>query len=246
MLSFNDMELMNGRVFTTLDKFFSNHKLTSIELSRCNFGYEDCRQLALAIGSSTSKSLQHVTLQHNGITDEGMVYIITALSMHPQLQTLELEGNHLRTNGCIALSTLLQNSTAHLQSLDLSSAEINDEGIDSLIPALKNNPLQSLRLENNSITSKGLQKLTSLLEPPNSNLTGFFIMGNNIDDEVVTAFTSALVNNRTLTTLGIRDYPTTSNLSITDEGWKAFSELLCDTSSVNSTFRSNHTLQNFG
>jgi len=102
-------------MFTTLDQFFKNHKLTSIDFSRCIFGNEDCRQLALALGSSTSKSLTKMELKHCGITDEGMVEIITSLSMHPNIEKLELEGNHLRTNGCIALSTLLQNSATHLQ-----------------------------------------------------------------------------------------------------------------------------------
>jgi len=134
-----------------------------------------------------------------------------------------------------------------LQTLNLSRAEINDQGIDILIPALKmSDHLQSLKLENNSIASKRLQKLALLLEPPSSNLKSLYIAENNIDDEVVTTFTGALVNNRTLKSLGIRNYHNTSNLSITDEGWEAFSKLLCDTSCVNSTYLSNHTLEYLG
>ena len=34
-----------------------------------------------------------------------------------------------------------------------------------------------------------------------------------------------------------------NNNPITDDGWDAFSKLLCDSSSVNATFLSNHTLQ---
>jgi len=36
------------------------------------------------------------------------------------------------------------------------------------------------------------------------------------------------------------------NTSITAVGWQAFSKLLCDTTSVNATFLSNHTLLNVG
>ena len=51
----------------------------------------------------------------------------------------------------------------------------------------------------------------------------------------------SLVNNCTLTNLGVH-----AN-SITEEGSiKAFSKLLCDTTSINSTFQSNHTLSNLG
>ena len=60
---------------------------------------------------------------------------------------------------------------------------------------------------------------------------------NNVDDEVVTAFTSALLSNHMLTTLDVLDN------SITNEGWEAFSKLLCDTTNINSTYLSNHTLE---
>jgi len=94
-----------------------------------------------------------------------------------------------------------------LQTLDLSQVEINDQGIDILVPALKKcDHLHFLSLENDSITSKGLQKLTALLVSPKSNFKGLYIAGNSIDDEVVTAFTSALVNNHKLETLNIRNY----------------------------------------
>jgi len=108
-LDFCGMDLLNGRVFSTLDTFFeNNNKLKSINFSSCNFGYNDCRQLALALGSTTSKSLslETVILQYNNISDQELVDIITALSMHPQLQTLQLEGNQVSRIGCIALSTL--------------------------------------------------------------------------------------------------------------------------------------------
>ena len=76
--------------------------------------------------------------QHYYISDEGLVDIITALSIHPRLQHLDLEDNCLQKNGCIALATLLKCSAAELQQLDLGSNELDDESIGVLVPVLKN------------------------------------------------------------------------------------------------------------
>ena len=53
-------------------------------------------------------------------------------------------------------------------------------------------------------------------------------------------FANALASNRKLKTLDLCDN------GITAEGWSSFSKVLCDTSSVNNTFLSNHTLESLG
>ena len=75
--------------------FKNNHNLTNINIARCDFGDEGARLFSLALGSSTNKSLKKVTLEDNDISEEGMVDIITALSMYPHLETLDLDGNRL-------------------------------------------------------------------------------------------------------------------------------------------------------
>ena len=127
---------------------------------------------ALAIGSSTNKSLEEVSLVDNNIADDEMVDIITALTMHPNLRHLNLDGNRLCKKGCVALSKLLRSSAIQLQSLDLAENKIDDDGLEVLIPALKGSTeLLSLRLANNhSITSSGWQRLATILEAPNFNL----------------------------------------------------------------------------
>ena len=243
-LDFYRMDLLGGRIFSMMGPFFEKFpSLSNLAIYECNLGDDGWRLLALAIGSSKAKSLQKVTLTDCNISDQGLVDIITALSMHPKLQHIELIGNRMSTKGCTTLATLLRCSCTELESLDLDNNVINDEGIDALVPVLKKcDHLQSLSLENNSITTKGWQHLATILEAPNcSSLTTLYTAGVNVDDDAVTAFTSALVNNRTLTTLGLSRNP-----SITDEGWKIFSKLLCDTSSINSTYLSNHTLAYLG
>ena len=108
-IHFYSMDLLEGEIFTILTPFFlNNHNLIKIEVHHCDFGDEGCRLFSLAIGSSTNKSLKEVDLRNNNIAEEGMVDIITALSMHPHLTRLDLDRNHLHKNGCAALATLLR------------------------------------------------------------------------------------------------------------------------------------------
>ena len=160
-LNFLGIDLLNGSAFTSMVPFFKNNiKLNTIEIHNCDFGDNGCRLFSLALGSSTNKSLENVELTCSGIANEGMVDIITALSMHPHLKILNLECNHLSTTGCKALATLLQHSATQLQDLNLSHNEIDDEGIDALIPILnQHNHIQSLNLSNRSVTSKGWNNL---------------------------------------------------------------------------------------
>jgi len=234
-LNFYGMDLLGGKLFTMMVPFFKNNP-TINNLAICACNSEGWSLLALVLGSCNS--LTELTLWNNNISDEGLVDIITSLSMHPRLSMLELEDNCLQMNGCMALATLLKCSVTGLQQLDLSSNELNDECVGVLVPVLKNySHLESLRLSNNtSITSKGCQYLATILESPNSNLKELNLPP--VDDKALTAFARALINNRSLHELNLN-----YNQAITDEGWEVLSKSLCDTSSIDSTFLSNHTLR---
>jgi len=187
--------------------------------------------------------LQTLDLQNNSnISEEGMVDIITSLSLQPYLQHLHLTGNRLHKNACVALATFLHCSAKGLQYLNISNNEINDEGIEALVAAFTNcNRLEQLYLSNNpSITARGWQRVATILEAPNSNLHVLFITRNNVDDEVAAALASALKNNHKLQTLNMNGNPNTA------VRWQSFSKILCNTSSVNATFLSNHSLWNMG
>jgi len=245
-LNFYGTDLLGGRVFTMLVPFFTNNdNFVTISTEECVLGEEEARLLALAIGSFNS--LTDLTIINADIADEGLVEIITALSMHPNMKGLCLNGNQLQKNGCKALSNLLKYSCTEFEHLNLDNNEMDDEGIDALVPALKKSSnLRKLMMNDNpSITTKGWRHLASILEAPNSKLNELYIMGNNIGmasnnikDEVVASFASSLVNNRSFLSMGIYD----NNETITEKGWRSLLNLLCDTSSVNSTFLSNHKL----
>ena len=241
VIDFEGIDLFEGKIFTMLTPFLKNNtNLTSLSITSCDFGNRGCRSLVLAIGEC--KSLREVDLAFNSFADDELVEIIMALSIHRQLTRLLLVGNTLNTNGCMALSTLLRCSATELQTLHLYTNEMNDEAIEILVPALEScNHLKTLNLDRNSVTAKGWRRLVSILEAPDCNLEDLSVANNNIDDEAAIAFASALTNNRKLHTLDLAGNQ--SDQSISAKGWQSFSKILCNTSSVNATFQSNHTLK---
>ena len=72
---------------------------------------------------------------------------------------------------------------------------------------------------------------------PESRLEKINLNATNIEDEGAATLAESLRNNQRLTWLLL------GSNNITEAGWSAFSSVLCDTTSINATHASNHTLQ---
>ena len=164
--------------------------------------------------------------------------IIEALSTHPKLEKLDLPCLNIGRQECTALANLLR-SAANLQKLNLCNNVTGDEGVDLLVGALANSRLRLLDLSSNDVTTRGCQSFAGLLDNPNCNLEGLIVQHNNIGDDGALLFANAMATNRKLKTLDLRS----TGIA---EGWSSFSKVLCDTSSINKTFLSNHTLEHVG
>ena len=221
-----------------MEHFFKNNiSLTEIRVVQCQLGTEGARQLSLALGNYCNTSLKFIYLSNNQIADGELAGIILALSMHPQLEKLDLGSVNVGRNECTALATLLHNTTKHLQTPNLRGNNIDDEGVEILVHAIDDSQLQVLDLSHNpTITSRGWKTLSTLLELPNSNLKNLDLSHNDLDDEGAFIYANALRENYKLKYLDL------SGNGISREGWTPFSKLLCDTSTVNNTYLSNHTL----
>lgn len=238
-ISLHGIDISLCNVLQMLKPFFGNNlNLTEIELMGCDLGAEGCRSLSLAVGAC-KKSLKSFELTDCEIGDEPCIDIILALSMHPQLEMLDLDGNNIGRNACAAVGTLLQWTTTQLSTLNLNGNDIDDEGIEALMAGLiHSRQLKKLRLSRNSyIAARGWKALSTLLES-SSRLEDLTLVSVGIGDEGTISFANALARNCTLKNLILHGNP-----AITSEGWAAFSKLACDTSSVNKTFLSNHILQ---
>jgi Ran GTPase-activating protein (RanGAP) involved in mRNA processing and transport len=128
---------------------------------------------------------------------------------------------------------------ALLENLDLSTNYFTNENIAAIANALVNN--RSLREINLSLISgvseAGWTAFSAVLRNPESVLEVIDLSCNSVNDEVVQSFSDALVNNTKLKEFNVR------MTSITSNGFAAFTHLLCNSTSIVTTYQSNHTIE---
>jgi len=142
--------------------------------------------------------------------------------------------------------------------------DIGEEGIDVLASALPNNNL--LRLDLGGINGGSVERLKALVIALPRSLVTLNLSNISIGESEVKALAGVLKADPPLETLGLnscgirekgivmlaealannsrlRIVQLSNNDVITSEGWQAFSNSLCDTSTVNKTYLSNHMIE---
>ncbi len=198
---------------------------------------------ALAPGLASLPSLKMLNLHDNSICDQGLQDLVGALA-GCDIEALSLLSNMFGSvSGMRSLGTFVRGTTS-MRSLFLGNCFITDEGLQSFVEGMANTcNLSELSLShNNSITANGLASLSSLFRAEHCSLSDLDLLGINIGDDGAAALANGLIGNKSLTTLRVDN----SSITSTARGWSAFSRLLCDTSSVNNTYLSNHTLVQVG
>uniref|UniRef100_A0A6U3XD84 Uncharacterized protein n=1 Tax=Skeletonema marinoi TaxID=267567 RepID=A0A6U3XD84_9STRA len=227
-----------------------NNNLRSLDLMHVKPENESAQHFALMLEQRQSKSLQRLALQDNDLGDEEIEAIATALSRQASLEELVLMENDFGRLGCVALGTTLERWQApNLKQLVLSYNNIDDAGLQALVAGLVNCiNLEELQLSyNHSITAVGLRSLAAFFQSEHCCLEEFEMAGVYFGDEGAIALADGLVGNTSIEsmTMYIDSIESTHFRTaplITEVGWSAFSKLLCNTSSINSTYMSNHTL----
>ena len=96
--------------------------------------------------------------------------------------------------------------------------------------------------QNQLVTPAGWQVITGYLQNPNFALRKLDLDGNSINDDTVVALTSALAHNTTLERLCLDGTWDDADEETGLIAWEAISSLLCNKTSIMSTYNSNHTL----
>jgi len=129
-----------------------------------------------------------------------------------------------------------------LRVIQLKSCDVDDVISSELVSGIKGlRQLKALDLSNNGIGRTGCNSIADLLQDPDSSLQCVCLCHNNIDDECAKILAKSLKGNCNLKSLVFF-----GNAGITRNGLKAFSRVLCDASSINHTYLSNHKLQIIG
>ena len=196
----------------------------------------------LAAELASLSSLKRLELRGMSIGDRGLQYLVGGL-VNCNLDELDLSRNMLMDSisGMRSLGALVQR-TANMHWLNLIESSLTDEGLQSFVEGMANfcNMTKLYLSFNDSITANGLASLSSLFRAEHCALSNLHLYGIHIGDDEAAVLANGLVGNKSLTNLNFEDE------NITARGWAAFSRLLCDTSSVNNTYLSNHTLVEIG
>ena len=237
--------------------------------SNYNLGREGFAELGRMLEGWRSPRLSFLDVMYSDIDDEGLYSLVAGLRNCHNLTSLTLHGNRSITEaGWRSLSALFQSDNCRLECLDLGRMNIDDEevsilapgiaslsslrhldlfensigdqGIQALVGALVSCNIEELCLSNNHFTTNVMTSLSSLFRGEHCALYHLWLYGTHLGDGGAAVLADGLIGNMSLTTLNFKDE------RITASGWAAFSELLCDTSSVNNTYLSNHTLVEVG
>ena len=196
---------------------------------------------ALAAGLSSNLSLKQLCLAGNSICDEGVNALVHCLPNCRNLEELDLSDNVDGGFSAVGLKYLTKafQPGSNLKNLLLRDNDIDDKGLMALTEGMANNcSITKLDLSRNGrITPEGLK---NLLRSGRSCLKELELWGIRIGDDGAKVLADELVGNTTLERL----YFCPGYSNIRAKGWKAFSRLLCDGSSVNDTYASNHTISN--
>ncbi|KAL7545454.1 hypothetical protein ACHAWF_008798 [Thalassiosira exigua] len=179
-------------------------------------------------------------LSCNQYNDHGVDALLSNLH-NDRLRKLDLSCNILITTEMWhSLASLLENTCASLEELYLNKCSIDDAMLNILVIALRNSRLCCLDLSSNgAVTARGWHCVASLFE--SDHLHTLLLDDNNIiSDEEALHYSNSLRRNDKLVRLSL------SWSSITEIGWSSFFNVLCNASSINSIFESNHMLGDLG
>eukprot|EP00984_Skeletonema_dohrnii_P017955 scaffold8280_cov123-Skeletonema_dohrnii-CCMP3373.AAC.5 len=140
----------------------------------------------------------------------------------------------------------MQSESCRLENLYLGYCAITDEGLQALAEGAANHCKHLDLTGNDSITASGLKYLSTSMQSEGCLLENLYLSYMGIGDDGAEVLARGLIGNKSLICLPLNvDVENEEEIAITPAGWSAFSTALCDTSSVNNTYLSNHTIQEF-
>lgn len=192
-----------------------------------------------ALFQHTSR-LTRLSLNNTFIDDEGIDLLANSLATkHNRMKVLDLSS----CPGVRRWQSFLHvvgNANCLLEELILSRNSIEDDSMIVFGDALaRNSSLKVLFIDNMMhTTTEGWKSLFGSLKISNCVIEKLNLLGNALNDDVLSILATMLTNNTKLTNLYIN-----CSKGTTGTGWAAISTALCGTSSIPGIYNSNHTLE---
>ncbi|EJK69901.1 hypothetical protein THAOC_08801 [Thalassiosira oceanica] len=243
-----------AEIIDKLDGAMKSSNFTHFVVEECHLGVPEATFLFDAFGLMNSLEDLIIDCEEEGgvlanLNDGDMADCIPSLAACSGMRSLKLNYLNLSTNSCAALRGVFPRM-ANLRDLVLCGNSFDDDCTRLLAQGLSDcKQMQSLNLSHNRISDNGLNALVQrlpasvdalYLERNDITLARHVLLQCNIGDEGTATLADGLRNNQRLTDMSL------GGNNITERGWNALSSILCDTSSINATYNSNHALQHLG
>ncbi|XP_076640320.1 uncharacterized protein LOC143351997 isoform X2 [Colletes latitarsis] len=165
--------------------------------------------------------LHVLNLENCGLSGGSIITLVSALKMNTGIRELYLADNRLNFYDAIQLGSLLRFNN-HIQLLDISNNNIQDDGVRDILEGLINQlnedkdgkGLNVLILWNNQLTQKSSPYFSRIIALYKT-LETLNIGKNTLTDELLFAIKDALKKNRILLQLGIQSTELTCNGIVT-------------------------------
>jgi hypothetical protein len=227
--------IIDGMGITAIaESLKKNSSLRELDLSYNSIGDIGVTALSTVLRHPNS-ALEKLDVKWNSIGEMGATVIADGLENNSTIKELALSSNSIGDIGVTSISNVLRHPNSTLENLDISVNSIGDIGINALTNSLLNNSMLN-------VLSIGWANFSTVLRNPTSALEVLRVWSNSINDKVLYSFAGALINNNKLKGL---DPNSVVYSKVTSDGYWAMTYMLCNTSSILSTFNSNHTLQLF-
>lgn len=178
-----------------------NKTLESLSLEQNGINQEGGMAVAYLLG--TNRTLKEISLAHNSIPDDCGSAIAGAVSRNTVLTKLDLSSNDLDLYTCRRFAHMLVGNESALEDLALGQNALRDEGVAMIAGGLGHNrTLKSLNLAESQITEASCAVLAATLHT-NETLQRLNLADNKVRDPGCVALASALKENHTLTSLNL-------------------------------------------
>lgn len=158
----------------------------------------------LMTGLIKNRSITHLDLSHNKITNHGARLLSKLLGSKSVLTHLDLCDNQIHAEGGRYLGRGLRHNVS-LSSLNLRLNRLTDEGGRMLFEGIRDNSaLTRLNVSGNSVGAEAAQALAGLLAEPRSALCSLDLSCNQLDDADVGVLRQALADNTQVLALDLR------------------------------------------
>ena len=200
----DDDRLSPDSVQLIIDGLSHNTSLEKLNMSWSNFSSENVLHLASVLRVNTRFKV--LSIGRCNIQGNDSVHLAKALEENTttQLQTLELGGNPIGSEGAVAFAGMLATNKS-LAKLNMSWCSIQGEGAVCLVKALeKNSTVREFDISDNLIGSEGAVAFADMLAT-NKSLAKLNMNFCSIQGEGAVAFASMLKKNQCLKTLDLWD-----------------------------------------